>query len=318
MEQYGFAGRDQLNVARDYINIQARGSSEFDEGIEAVGTSSGATFLYSVVIFVVVGALLMFATHSGIFAASTSINFPKTSSPWPAHSNGYLVFAPVGNWLKSCADEPLLAPEYCPQSAVSSAGNVSNVHWVIHGNPSDGTLIAYDDGKFSILGHAVMTVTYDSDAGSQWQLQIVGYQATVTWNHGHPTLISSGPASLTNGGPGVMKHDPNLPWSEVSTVVEAGFRHCAAYEVAPLPPQCPDIGNGGSSVRWRLLNDPLVVARESFDTSTGLVHVTGSFVLQESYSELFFGHQTYTWSGDYNASISLDGTTVTLLQIEEQ
>jgi hypothetical protein len=316
MEQYGFADGDQVNVVGNVYQIRTTSFPEFENSNQTGDVSFGAVF-YGFVIFVAIGAMILFGMHSGIFATSAPVNFPDTNSPWPKHSNADLVMAPVGEWLASCAEEPLLSPEYCPQSVSSSADNVSNVQWVIHGSPTYGARIAYHNGRFYILGHAVMTVTYDSDSGSQWQMQIFGYEAVVTWDGGHATLASSSAVSLT-GGPSVMKHNPNLPWSEVSNVVETGFRQCAASHVAPLPPQCPDIGNGGSGVRWQLMNNPLLNARESFDVSTGLVHVTGSFVLSESYSELLFGHQTYTWSGYYNASISLDGTSITLLELEKQ
>lgn len=315
MEQYGFADRDQVNVVGNIYQIRTT-SFPGSENATENGSAGSSAFFYSILIFVVIGAMVLFGMNSSIFTRSTPVNFPDANSPWPKQSNAYAAMVPVAKWLASCAKERLLSPEYCPQSASSSADNVSNVNWVIHGSPTDGARIEYYDGRFYILGHAVMTVTYDSDAGSQWQMQIVGYEATVAWNDGHATLTSSSAAGLT-GGPAIKKHNPNPSWSVISNAVKAGFRQCAAYKVAPLPSQCPAIGIDGSSVRWQLMNDPLLVARESFDASTGLVHVTGSFVLSESYSWLFF-QRTYTWSGYYDASISVDGTSIRLLQIEKQ
>jgi len=86
-----------------------------------------------------------------------------------------------------------------------------------------------------------MTVTYN-DPGSQWQLDTFGYEATVTWNNGHPALALPPQAVSLTAGPPVAKHDPGLPWGQVSAAVMAGFRQCAVVMVTPLPAQCMSIG----------------------------------------------------------------------------
>ena len=316
MEQQGFADRDQYNFGGNYINVSGIGSLQ-SEGDDGIDSKPPGRAIYGFFTVAVVFTMNFFGIHSKIFSTSAPVSFPNTNGPWPTHSNSNLVMIPVENWLASCVDEPLLSPEYCPQLLSPSADDVSDVHWVIHGNPSYGARISYYNGHFYVLGHAVMTVTYNSSDGTQQQMEIVGYEATVAWKGRHATLASMKAVS-PKGGPAVSKHNPNLSWPQISNAVEVAFRQCAAYDVAPMPTQCPDIGNDGSSVRWRLMNNPLMNARESFDPSTGLVLVTGSFVRSESYSEMFFGHQAYTWYGYYNASLSLDGTTIVVLQIEKQ
>jgi hypothetical protein len=94
-----------------------------------------------------------------------------------------------------------------------------------------------------------MTVTYD-DSGSQWQLDTFGYEATVAWDNGHPALKSPPQAVSLTAGPSVAKHEPDLPWAQVSAAVMAGFRQCDAVTVTPLPAQCMSIGPEGNHAAW--------------------------------------------------------------------
>jgi hypothetical protein len=211
----------------------------------------------------------------------------------------------------------VLSPLHCPQSASAGGDDVSDVRWTQHGNPGDGAVIEYSGGTFWVVGHAVMTVTYN-DSGPQWQLDTFGYEATVSWNNGHPALASPLQAVSLAASPRVVKHNPDLPWAEVSAAVLAGFRRCAASTVTPLPVQCMSIGPGGSHAAWKLAGNPLLDVTASFDLATGLVHVTGSYAMSVSYQKSFWGTpSTAHPSGHYDAILSLDGTKITLLQITE-
>ena len=76
------------------------------------------------------------------------------------------------------------------------------------------------------------------------------------------------------------------------------------------------IGQDGDHATWKLRGDPLLNATESFDPATGLVHMTGSFAMTDSYQIPFWGiHESDYPSGNYDAILSLDGAKLTLLQI---
>lgn len=324
MEQSGSAGRDAYIAGGDIHNYFQSGhppSTTSNEVVHAAETTSepsegsGRGGLGWVVLCLI--AVIVFAGHSALSSDSAnSAQFPSKTSPWPAHSTARLVLSLVTTRLASCAEEPVLSPVNCPQSASSGGDQVTGVHWAIHGNPSDGAQIRYSDGKFWVLGHAVMTVTYeDSMTGDRWQMNIIGFEATVAWDSGHPTLASL-QAANPDTGPRIIKNDPDLPWAKVTAAVIAGFRHCANEDVTPLPAQCMGIGAYGNRPVWKLEVNPILNAAETFDPATGLVHVDGSYAMTESYRLPFWNsHETTSLSGNYDAVLSLDGTKVTLLQI---
>lgn len=165
-----------------------------------------------------------------------------------------------------------------------------------------------------------MTVTYeDPSVGALWQIDIFGYEASVAWNNGHAILPSGIQSVSLDAGPRVAKHDPHPSWSAVSTAVLAGFRACAASTSTPLPTPCTGIGDQGYDAKWTLDSNPLANALENFDPSTGIVHVTGSYAMSESYKlDIWNTRETDSFPGNYNAFLILDGTRVTLLQITEQ
>jgi hypothetical protein len=315
MSQFGAAGRDNYNVAGNVHITNTGGQTpvQSTESEETTGTGGGGGWI----VFIVVVVLLIYGgSHLGNSASSEAVQFPAKSAPWPEYSTAQLAELPVVNWLESCANEMVLSPINCPQSVSSNGNAVSNVHWVLHGNPSDGAQIRYSNGKFWVLGHAVMTVTYtDSAEGNQWQMDTFGYEATISWNTNHPALDSLKSVSL-NGGASVTERDPHLSWSLVSAAVLTGFKQCAAYIITPLPEQCMSIGDYGDHATWRLIDNPLLNARQHFDPATGLIHVTGSYVMTDSYLLQFIGSRENDYlSGNYDAVLSLDGGRISLLQI---
>lgn len=318
MHQFGSAGRDQYNVAGDIhiTNTASRPDAQSAEVEETAGTESGSSSGGGWIALIVLIILVYGGYHFTTSSSDNAVQFPAKTAPWPEHSTAQLVETPVVNWLASCANEMVLSPVNCPQSAPSSGNAVSNVHWALHGNPSDGAQIRYLNGKFWVLGHAVMTVTYtDSAEGNQWHMDIFGYEAAITWNDNHPTLTSLKPVSL-NTGPLILKHDPHLSLAPVSATVLTGFEQCAALKTTPLPEQCMGIRSYGDHAAWRLIGNPLLNARQSFDPATGLVHVTGSYAMTDSYKLPFFGNpENESLSGNYDAVLSLDGTKTSLLQI---
>jgi hypothetical protein len=77
------------------------------------------------------------------------------------------------------------------------------------------------------------------------------------------------------------------------------------------------LGQSGDNATWTLVGNPVLNATESFDPSTGLVHVKGNFVLTDSYHVFLLGHQTDNLSGTYDAALSMDGTRATLVGITQ-
>ena len=325
-QQFGESARDFFNVARD-VNFNysqpagtaSAGSETMAEDACVPAESPDGNGLGVAVWIIAIGILAFLLT--GLFSQSSAksgaVQMPARATAWPSLASTPLVLAPVTGWLASCAGQVVLSPLHCPQSASSGGDEVSDVHWTLHGDPGDGAVIRYSGGTFWIIGHAVMTVTYN-DSGSQWQLNTFGYEATVTWNNGHPALASPPQAVSLTAGPPVAKHDPDLPWAQVSAAVMAGFRQCAAGTVTPLPAQCMNIGPEGSHAAWKLIGNPLLDAAESFDPATGLIHVTGSYAMTVAYRESFWDTPATAYpSGHYDAMLSLDGTKITLLQIAE-
>jgi hypothetical protein len=323
MQQHGAAGRDQYNIAGNFYAQASKaptggGGEPGDPGVS--GRHSGGSgpggarwTIGSVTAFLIF--LYFLSTSTTPAADSTTAQFPSGSAAWPAQATDQLALAPVTTWLASCTDQVVLSPLHCPQAVSPGGDQVSEVRWTLHGNPGDGAVIRYSQGKFWVLGHTVMTVTYN-DSGMQWQMDVFGYEATVSWNNGHPALASLPQAMSLDSGPQVVKHNPHIPLAEASALVMTAFKRCAALTVTPLPAQCMGLGSDGDHARWTLTGNPVLNAAESFDPATGLVHVTGSYAMTDSYQIPFFGtHETDYPSGSYNAVLSVDGTHATLLQI---
>ena len=186
-------------------------------------------------------------------------------------------------------------------------------------DPADGARIVYLDHQFQVAGNAVMTVDYNDYQGSEFSLQLVNYRAWVDWNDGNPSL--TGITNFSSGvPPTIVKHRPSLSWPSVTSAVLDAFRQCATYRTAPLPPQCPNDSNSpiyGSDAKWQLDNNPLGNAGECYDSSAGLIHVTGSFYMSVSYSETLFGRQHGDLQGNYKASVAIDDGKPVVLRIED-
>lgn len=257
--------------------------------------------------------------------SSNSANpFPANNSPWPAGATHQQILALATTWLTNCAkqnDNP--APEGCPES-VSDADDgiqVSNVRWQIHGDPGDGAQIRYSGGKFWILGHALMTVTYDESGQQYRDVDVFGYQTTASWNNGRPAIASPMLNVGLDHGPPVQKQNPGIPSglppsADASALVLKQFKACAALHETPLPDTCMGIGDEGDHARWALNSDPTLNATEFFDRSTGLIHVKGSYSMTNIYQTAILGsHHSIPKPGKYDAIMSVDHGHLTPLGI---
>ncbi len=266
---------------------------------------------------IVVVIFLVYSCSSGSTNASST--FPQHSDIWPKGATASAITAPVVQRLSICAHEPTASPSNCPQSLSDSYSDASNVRWSLHGDPADGARIVYLDHQFQVAGNVIMTVYYNDYQGTEFSLQLVNYRAWVEWNNGNPSLTSI--TSFNSGiPPTIVRHRPSLAWSSVTSAVLNAFGQCATYRTAPLPPQCPNDSNSpiyGSNAKWQLDNNPLGNAGECFDSSAGLIHVTGSFYMSVSYSETLFGIQHDDLQGNYKAFVAIDDGKPVVLQIED-
>lgn len=322
-DQYGYGGRDQFNIAGDayFIRDDSSKSDKPDEaefgaaadGQDTQGSPGGGAFLF----FLVAGIVGLFIWGSLGGNSLPTVRFPSHSDRWPVGSSRSLVLGPVTNRLRACSRAPVLSPANCPQSISASDAVASPTPWRLYGDPADGAHIVFWKNRFYVAGVAVMRATYSDDNGDELSVQIVHYRAILRWLGGAAELSSIRAVSASSG-PRIVKHEPLAPWSQLMQAVRASFIKCARSTSAPLPPQCPtEQGSDiiGSKARWRLTDDPLLNATKRFDSSTGLIHVSGSFSLKVTYNVFLLGIQHGSEADNYDATVAVDGPKMTVLQI---
>lgn len=327
-EQQGSADRDQYNISGNLYNLsnlpldldsvtEGKEDDECkDREVNSDEESTGSCLLIvSVVAIIGVIALIGYACSGG---KSTSNQFPSRSQPWPKGATAGSVVAPVINRLWACSQAPVLVPVNCPQGETGVSGDVSSVHWSLHGDPGDGAKISYANGQFQVTGNAIMEVTYaNSEGGPELAIRVVRYLAYLDWE-GRQASLTGITNVNPNAGPVIAKHPPNVPWGQLKSSVQAAFSRCTSFHTAPLPPECPTESNSqveGTDVQWWLVGDPLINASEKFDDSSGIIHVTGSFEMGATYSMFLLGQQRGSQSGNYDAELTVDGTKLDVLQI---
>lgn len=263
-------------------------------------------------------ALVIWIVVSCSGSSSPATSFPAKTSPWPSGATYQKIIAPAITWMDNCAKPDNPAPRGCPEtvSDANDGQSISHVQWQIHGDPGDGAMIRYSGGKFWIRGHALMTVTW-FESGQQYRdMDIFGYQTTVSWKSGHPTVASPMIKVSLDSGPTVKKHNPGIPPAEASSLVMGQFKTCAALQETPLPGTCMGIGDQGDHARWTLNGDPTLNATESFDPSTGLIHVKGSYSMTDTYQTSILGrHKSVPEAHNYDAIMSVDHGHLTPLGI---
>jgi len=206
--------------------------------------------------------------------------FPTHSDPWPARATTPAVLAPVVSKLQSCAAEQVPEPVNCPQR-VSDATS-ERATWNLVGDPAVGTRIKYRQGRFDLIGHALMTARYDGFTGQKFSLQRLIYRAEVNWNNGHPVLAGQLRTTSTNPDAPVIKSATGQTWSHVQVSLQQAFRRCELSRVAPMPLDCPhdpqtDIASGDA--HWHFDSNPLQNTSSVFDPSWGLINVTGNYAV---------------------------------------
>lgn len=288
------------------------GNGDTAQGGDRRKTAAGGGGFFIALIFIAV-----VANSAGSGTPSPTIPFPVRNSPWPPGANVTSLEAPVVSRLQACAKAPVLAPVNCPQSQSDDYSDVTRIHWSLHGDAASGAKVVYYKGQFYVGGNAVMTVAYSDAGGDNLVVQVVHYRAHVLWQDGRATLLGIRGVSAASG-PVVVKQKPNVAWNKIRESVRSAFNRCAEARSAPLPPQCPveqDSGIAGSNARWRLTADPLLNTQETFDPASGLIHVIGSFAMSVTYPVFLFGKQHNSEAGNYDATVSVDGAKIDVLQI---
>lgn len=174
--------------------------------------------------------------------------------------------------------------------------------------------------EVDVIGHAVMTVRYDSYQGPKFSLQRVAYRAWVKWNNGSPVLDGDlRPTSIKLKKP-VVKQGAGEAASLIVPTVRAAFAQCALSHEIPMPPTCPQdplLLPGQSNVTWTFDGDPVQNTSQRPDTAWGLIHVTGNFAMKAQYGDLL-GNETKREAGAYDAVLVVDSLGVKVLQIKKQ
>ncbi|MBE1498383.1 hypothetical protein H4696_005483 [Amycolatopsis lexingtonensis] len=250
---------------------------------------------------------------------------PAESGARPAGSSNEAVLTAVQASLTSCAQTPVLQPANCPQKIDDPTGQANDVHWALHGNPTDGTYgPIWSNDRFYVAGYAVMTVTYTTPyrvpSPQNLSVEAVPYRAEITWTDNKPTVVNLRRYD-TIDNQRVAKKDPGLPPVQATQALRKAFDQCVAAKQAPMPPQCPQssMTQPSDHATWTLNGNPVTNTKQTFDPTTGLTHITGSYSATATTHNDFLGmtyDSTDNQSGNYDASLIATGPTLQVLQIK--
>lgn len=321
--QQASSGRDAVQVSHNgdgNIHIELGDRSTSDQASEA---NPSSPMSYKTKILIGVGILLLAIVGPCLpqhKSQQKGIPFIDPGDPWPVGSTLQSIAAPILAKLQSCAMATATKPITCPQVADSAEDQVTDVRWKLIGDPIDGARPSFHAGRFDVIGHAVMTVTYSEPLlGPRYELHQIRYRATVAWNNGAPTLEGTlGQTDIEPKKPIRKQTPPADVLTQARPAVQQAFSDCIAATRAPLPPTCPQDPQNAMPIknaRWSFDGDPLQNTEVKFDASWGLIHLRGNFALKVSYRLLLSGERSNPMNGVYDAVLSPDGPKVKVLQI---
>lgn len=245
-------------------------------------------------------------------------SLPEENGTRPAGSNDPAIVQAAISALDRCAKTVVLQPVNCPQEVGGWNDGAHDVKWLIHGNPAEGAIVRYNgvEGRFHVLGTAVMTASYQTPLGPELKLRVIQYWARVEWNAGKPVVAGIRKYD-DSPRPPTPKSNPGIAGNELLYLVGTGFERCASAKRSPLPPECLPGTTLTSSdkAKWSLDGDPTINAVATFDDSTGLIHVVGDYSMKLAYSVFLLGPTSEPYSGRYDAVISVDAGQPKLLMI---
>ncbi|WP_370970944.1 hypothetical protein [Amycolatopsis sp. cg9] len=142
----------------------------------------------------VVGVIALILAGAALLPSPEDADaIPAESGARPAGSSNEAVLTAVQAGLTSCAQTPVLQPANCPQEIDNPTGQANDVHWALHGNPTDGTYgPIWSNDRFYVAGYALMTVTYTVpyEASKTLTVQATPYRAEITWTDDKPTVTN--------------------------------------------------------------------------------------------------------------------------------
>jgi hypothetical protein len=319
----GISGRAVQAGHIDTVNMYG-GDHPKTGAAEGADEGTGPTWTPRKVIRVVVAVVLCLGILS-LFPTPPDPNaIPGESGLRPAGATDEAILVAVKGSLVSCAQTRVLRQANCPQSVDDVIGQADDVHWTLHGDPVDGAYPpVWNNDRFYVAGYAVMTVAYtvpyQVPSPQGFKVQVVPYRAEVTWTD-NKAAVTNLRRFDTIDKQRITKRDPGVSLEQVAPVVRAAFQRCAAATQSPMPAQCPSstAAQASEHATWVLNGDPLPNSKQTFEASSGIVHVTGSYSATVTTRDQFLGMKygsTTTQSGDYDASLILNGAELHLLQI---
>lgn len=320
VNQGGSVGRDNIQIQAEgdvTVNLGGDGSTGGDAAPDKKPSPRLWLLAVPVGILLLVGAL----QQRGDPRADNGA-FVLPGDRWPAGATLDAVTGPVLAGLRSCAKATSAEPVNCPQRAGSVNDQVSDVRWELVGDPADGARASFHDGRFDVIGHAVMTVAYKNFTSAVVERHPVRFRASVAWRDGRAELVGGAirPTKVEPSDRPITKQRPaGDQTARVQAALRKAFADCLASRRSPLPPACPQDplqGTGAKTVDWTFDGDPLQNVRVTNDDAWGLIRVRGDFALNGTYHDLF-GRHPQTFRGVYEATLVASKDGVTVLQIQK-
>lgn len=310
------------NHHHHYYGPSGPGETQDEPADEAEGAPSGPSksSLGGIALIVFLVAVGCYNLLSG--SSQPKSSFPEENGQRPPGSSNQAVFDTTLDALRNCAKATVLQPLNCPQAIDDFyTDDAEQVSWRLHGEPGDGAMVVFNgqEGRFHVLGTAVMTVTYKDATGPRLRLRVVHYWSRVEWANNQPKLAEIRAYDDTPR-PATDKRDPNIADDALFPLVEAAFRKCASTKLSPMPPECPTGKTTPQANRaeWKLNGNPLVNARATFDAPSGLIHVKGNYSATVAYKLWPTGMTSETESGTYDAVVSVDNGKPIVLRIQRE
>jgi hypothetical protein len=311
-----------------HFNTYVNGTSTEDattppeESPDQLPPRSAKSPLWLLLIPIAVVVIILHSCGPDTTSQANGDQFPSSHGTRPAGSTNQAVLEAVSSKIHSCTQAVVSQPVNCPQSVETIDTQESDVQWSGYGDPTDGAQVVWHDTAFYIRGVAIMTVAYDRDtipAGSPpvAPVQVVPYQAVVTWKDNKALVQNIQKTGLVGSGI-IKKHHPGINQDQAADALRKAFDQCRSATTEPMPPACPQPSLPGddTSVTWTFQGDPVLnISQPSFDASTGLIHVTGSYAATGNTTD--FGFSTnYHQGGNYTATLFLDAGTLRCLEIQ--
>jgi hypothetical protein len=261
----------------------------------------------SALIVIVLIAVIASAGHGGSGGGSSKVS-PQTRAA---------IQAAIVPAIESCAQSAETDPANCPQDV--GVEGVTGVVWHLYGDPATGVEITPSGSGYTVVGATVMTLHYDEDGDTTFEVEDIDYQATATVNNGHARLheLQASDEQSTE-----TKPRPNLSDRAVDAAVQAAFARCVASTSVVPPEYCPANDpdadpDSGTQVTWSMASraNPLLNSTISYDSTYGVLHVVGSYNLSIHFVE-DGDAESQNFTGDYDAVVADERGSATVLDIQ--